>query len=57
MAPTRLPTVQPRGTCAYCRRRLAILADGTIARPHLGNDGKPCLGHGRPRLPQPLVGA
>lgn len=52
MTPTSQPTVQPRGTCAYCKRSMAVLSDGLIARPHRGEDGRPCLGHGRPALPE-----
>jgi hypothetical protein len=39
-------TVQPRGICPLCKRSVAVLTDGTVARPHKDKQKVPCAGYG-----------
>jgi hypothetical protein len=54
---TMRPTSQPRGICPApaCRRNVALLADGIVARPHKDCAGDPCPGRGLKAWPLPEV--
>lgn len=51
MAP---PNMSTRGTCPVCGRKVALLADNTVARPHLDTEREPCGGYGLEGQPLPM---
>lgn len=51
-----LQPVKARGRCPACMREMAILSDGTVARPHTGSTGfTKCGGYGMKALPLPAM--